>query len=201
MKPYSSLFFNPHFAQEINWRNERLRIGTITPSNKEQISKGLRDLSPESIRNRFLGSKRHFTEKELSYLTELDGWNHYAMGIEVQDHYKRGIAVIRMVRSSHDPHEAEVAITIIDEYQKMGLGSLLLKLMILAAGEREIDRLSFTFLPQNSGIIKLIHSIARPVPGTTGHDSTQLFLNLKELDMSKIKQDLKICMEFIETKD
>ena len=33
-----------------------------------------------------------------------------------------------MVRSSSDPTEAEIAITIIDQYQRIGLGALLMKL-------------------------------------------------------------------------
>jgi hypothetical protein len=35
-----------------------------------------------------------------------------------------------MVRSSSDPTEAEIAITIIDQYQRIGLGALLMKLII-----------------------------------------------------------------------
>lgn len=173
----------------LSWRNHELRVGSVSPHNKKQISEGLRDMSPESIRYRFLGSKREFTEKELSYLTTLDGHNHYAIGMEERE-TGRGIAIIRMVRSSTDEVEAEVAITIIDDYQKFGLGQVLMKLMILAATERDIERLSFTYLPANEGIIKLLHKIGPVIPGPQTKDFDQSFIELNSLDLTKIKEDL-----------
>lgn len=185
------LFFSPDFSMEFDWKGvHHLRVGSVLPQNKKQISDGLRYLSHESIHNRFLGSKRAFTDKELEYLTVLDGWNHYAMGIEEREKLKRGIGIIRMVRSSDIETEAEIAITIIDEYQNMGLGTFLMELMILAAKERKIETLSFTFLPQNDAIIKLIKKTGIPLPGSHNHDCIQLFLDLTKLDIKEIKNNL-----------
>jgi len=193
-------FFDSNIRQDFDWKGKyHLRAGAVRPDNKKQISEGLREMSPESIRNRFLGSKRSFTEKELLYLTNLDGINHYAFGIEEREKLKRGVAIIRLVRASHSDSEAEVAITIIDDYQRMGLGSFLLNIMVLAALERKIDRLSFTFLPENTGIAKLINSIGTPERGPSNQDSTQLFLNLKKLDIEKIKSQLVKILPEIDT--
>src|SRR5690606_37675640 len=94
-------FFHPKMSFDFDWKEiYHLRVGSVLPHNKKQISEGLRDMSPESIRNRFSGSKRDFSEQELQYLTVLDGQNHYAIGVEERDHLKRGVAIIRMVRSS-----------------------------------------------------------------------------------------------------
>lgn len=176
---------------EFDWKDSfQLRVGSVLPHNKKQISEGLRDMSPETIRNRFLGSKREFSDKELEYLTKLDGWNHYAIGVEERDRHHRGVAVIRMVRSSHSETEAEIAVTIIDEYQRMGLGSFLINLIILAAMERKIEKLSFTFLPQNEAIVKLINKAGLPVPGSQTKDYDQLFLDLTQMDEEKIKAQL-----------
>lgn len=182
------LFFNPEFTMDFDWRDRfHLRVGSVRPHNKKQISEGLRNMSPESIRNRFLGSKREFSDQELQYLTNLDGWNHYALGMEERDGNKRGIAIVRLVRASHDFKEAEVAITIIDDFQKRGLGSLLLNLIILAAKEREIERLSFTFLPLNYGIIHLINKVGVPFPGPQNQDYTQLFLDVTKFETEELK--------------
>lgn len=186
----TSLFFNQHFKQDLDWKTHRLRLGAVLPSNKDQISRSLRDLSTESIRNRFLGSKKEFSPQELEYLTNLDGWNHYALGIEEREKNKRGIAIARLVRSSFYPEEAEIAITIIDEYQSMGLGSLLMKLVALSATERNLERLSFTFLPQNEGIIRLIHKIGKVRQGSHAMDYVQLFVDTKDIDVEKLKSQL-----------
>lgn len=187
----SSLFFDQHFKHDLKWKGKvPLRIGAVLPANKEQISRSLKDLSSESIRNRFLGSKKEFSPTELEYLTHLDGWNHYAIGIEESERPHRGIAVARLVRSSTQPEEAEIAITIIDEYQNMGLGSLLMKLIVLAATERNLERLSFSFLPQNEGIIRLIHKIGVSRRNSMAMDYVQLFVDIKDIKVNELKAQL-----------
>jgi GNAT superfamily N-acetyltransferase len=184
------LFFSPEIRMEFEWKGHLLRGGSVRPHNKQQISDGLRDMSPETIRNRFLGSKREFSDKELQYLTNLDGWNHYAFGLEENSPLPRGLAIIRLVRASHCEKEAEVAITIIDRYQKMGLGTFLMNIIILAALEREIETLSFSFLPQNTAIEKLISRLGVPLPGAHTKDYVQLYLNIKDMDIEEVKSGL-----------
>ena len=184
------LFFSADILMDFDWKGFHLRAGSVRPHNKKQISDGLRDMSPESIRNRFLGSKREFSEQELQYLTHLDGWNHYAFGIEEREGLKRGVGLIRLVRSSHDESEAEIAITIIDEYQKKGLGTFLLNVIILAAVERGIKKLSFTFLPQNEGILKLISQAGELIEAQHNHDYVQKFLLLEKVNLTDVKARL-----------
>lgn len=187
------LYFNEKFRIDLDWKNQfKLRLGTLSPENRVQLSKSLKDLSHESIRNRFMGSKKEFSEKELEYLTNIDGWNHYAIGIEEREKACRGVAIARLVRSSTDPLEAEIAITIIDEYQKCGLGSLLMKMIGLAASERKLERLSFTFLPQNEAIIKLIHRLGPTYPvGHPDMDYVQLMMDIQDINLSEIRKSVE----------
>lgn len=193
------LFFTPEIEIDFDWGKHQLRAGSVRPHNKKQISEGLRDMSPESIRNRFLGSKRDFSDQELQYLTHLDGWNHYAFGIEERGSLKRGVGIIRMVRSSHSESEAEIAITIIDEYQKKGLGSLLLDVIILAALERDIHTLSFTYLPSNDAITKFLMKAGHLEDGAHTHDYVQKFLKLDELNVDDVKSRLAKTLPVIGT--
>ncbi len=186
------LFFHSRMYFDFEWNDFKLRAGSLGTRNQKQISDGLKFMSSESIRNRFSGSKKEFSAQELKYLTELDGWNHYAIGIEEREGPERGIAVVRLVRSSTLSTEAEIAITIIDEYQKIGLGGLLMDCIILAAIERNIETLSFSFMPQNEGIIKLIERSGKPIQGPHTKDSIQLFIDLKTIDVKKIKQRIPL---------
>lgn len=200
MKDTSTLFFNNTSTFELFWKNRyKLRLGPVLPGNREQISRGLKDLSSESIRNRFLGSKKEFSGAELEYLTNLDGWNHYAFGIEERERPFRGVSVARMVRSSVNPSEAEVAITVIDEFQNLGLGTLLIKLIALAAHEREIERLTFTTLPQNNGIQKLIQKIGMPNFGPSAMDFVQLNMEMSSVDIGFIISQLRPLLPEIDT--
>lgn len=194
------LFFNKDLRLDFDWNHElQLRLGSVRPQNKKQISDGLREMSPESIRYRFLASKREFTDQELQYLTTLDGWNHYAIGVEERNAAKKGVAVVRMVRSSLDPVEAEVAITIIDEYQNKGLGLFLLQLMVLAASEREISRFSFSYLPQNEAIIKLISKLGPVRSGPHTKDYVQVYQDLATINLRDVKSRLLPILPSIET--
>lgn len=180
------LIFAPEFRTSFELRGKNFNVASLTPADRTQIQAGLKFMSHESIRNRFMGSKKEFTEKELDYLTSLDGWNHYALGVEENEGAHRGVAVIRMVRSGEDSTLAEVAITIIDEYQRIGLGSLLLDLIFLAAKERGIKRFSFTFLPQNEGIIKLVAKKGIPVT-ERGQDSVRMILSADHIEGNSLR--------------
>ncbi len=186
----SQMIFGPEFRKTFELRGTRFNIASLTPADRAQIQAGLKYMSHESIRNRFMGSKREFSEKELDYLTSLDGINHYAVGIEEADAPHRGVAVIRMVRSETDSTEAEVAVTIIDEYQKKGLGSFLLDVLFLAARERGISTFAFTFFAQNEGIIRLIEKKGIP-KSTRSQDSVRMCLSLNEMDEKAIRARVK----------
>jgi acetyltransferase len=192
------MFFRPEFRLPFTLKGKKFFVASLTPKDKTQIREGLKFMSAESIRNRFMGSKKDFTEKELDYLTSFDGINHYALGVEEDGGAHRGVAVIRMVRSELNPNEAEVAITIIDEYQKMGLGSFLLDLLYLAARERNIDRFSFTFLPSNEGIERLIQKkgISKLV---RSHDTVQMIQSLTDVNESEVRARVRSILPAIDS--
>ncbi len=184
------MIFGPEFRKTFELRGMKFHIASLTPADRAHIQAGLKYMSHESIRNRFMGSKRDFTEKELDYLTSLDGLNHYAVGVEEAEAPHRGVGVIRMVRSESDGEEAEVAITIIDDYQKKGLGSVLLDVLFLAAKERKVSKFSFTFFAQNEGIMKLIEKKGVPLV-IRSHDSVRMVLKLNEMNEEMIKSRVR----------
>ncbi len=185
----SGFFFSPGLSLKFVSGGRNLRIGSVGAKDQGRISEGLTRMSPESIRNRFLGSKSGFTPTELKELTELDGNTHYAIGVEDIE-ADRGVAVIRLARSREDSEQAEVAITVIDGYQKLGLGTVLLSLLILAASERGLARLSFTFLPTNEGIQKLVRKFGPPELGQSSRETQQWVLTLGQVNLVSLKARL-----------
>lgn len=182
--------FHPGFRKNFSLGGQEFTVASLTPADRVHIREGLKYLSAESVRNRFLGQKRDFTDRELDYLTTLDGVNHYALGVEEATPPHRGVAVIRMVRSSEAQNEFEVAVTIIDEYQRMGLGSFLLDLLLLAGIERNVSTFFFYFLPQNEAIVKLVRKKGQAM--TTKEDGlTKLSLPLHSLDPGQIRERVR----------
>jgi len=91
------------------------------------LADGFARLSVRSRRSRFMRDKNRLTEAELRYLTCVDHHDHEALGALDAD--GRGAGVARYIRDSEEPRAAEVAITVVDEWQGRGLGSRLLALL------------------------------------------------------------------------
>jgi GNAT superfamily N-acetyltransferase len=125
-------------------------IRPIRADDKRMLTDGLRRLSDESVQRRFLTPKRSFSRAELRYLTEVDGRDHVAL---VAEHpsgpVRRLIAVGRFVRLAEDPHAAEVAITVADDWQGRGLGSMLSEQLASEARRLGIRRFTATMAADN----------------------------------------------------
>lgn len=182
-----------NFRREFTWRGTLLRVGFLLPEARVKISAGIAHMSRETIRHRFFGIKNGFTERELKHLTEIDGYHHFALGLEEVHPPERGIAVMRMVRDDLSPKEAEVALLLIDDYQRAGLGTLLMHFCLVAAAERGIEVLRFTYLPDNTGIVKLIKRFGNPKADILASDYVQMKIVIEK---AQIDESLKALKEF-----
>ena len=137
----------------------------IRPSDKEQLARGHASLSDDSIHKRYLGPKPTLSPRELRYLTEVDGDNHYAIVAMDAGQEDQIVAVARYVRLEPGGPDAEVAITVCDEMQGKGLGSLLARLISDAARERGVKRLTASIASDNRAALKLMTHIDRRLTG------------------------------------
>ena len=55
-------------------------VRAIEPDDRALLVDGLRRLSPQSRRQRFLALRDHFTDDELDYLVDVDHHDHEALG-------------------------------------------------------------------------------------------------------------------------
>ena len=135
----------------------RVLIRPIRPDDKGMLADGLRRLSPQSAQRRFLTPKRSFSRTELRYLTEVDGLDHVALVAEYPSApQRRLIAVGRFVRLQDDSRAAEVAVTVADDWQGRGLGSVLGKHLAHAARNRGIRRFTATMASENVAAHRLM---------------------------------------------
>jgi len=148
-------------------------------------------MSAETIRNRFLGGKKEFSENELKYFTEFDGLHHYAIGVQEDTPERKGVGIIRLVRNPRVFSEAEVAITLIDAYQHKGLGTYLFELILLAADERDITTISLTYLPQNLAIPRLARKFGQYKKQNSSQDFEHILLPIQRDVLGKITEKLK----------
>ena len=136
-------------------------IRPIRPDDKSLLSTGLTQLSEESVQRRFLSPKRRFTNAELRYLTEVDGWDHLALVAEAPTSpNRRCIGVARYVRLQEDHEAAEVAFVVADDFQRRGVATVLAEELAQRAKMRGVKRFTATMASRNVAAHRLMAKLS-----------------------------------------
>jgi len=130
-------------------------IRQVQSGDAPLLAEGFARLSAESRRLRFLMSKSNLTPAELRYFTEIDHHDHEALGA-LNPVDGRGLGVARYIRHAEDPAGAEVAVTVIDEWQRRGLGTELLNRLADRARQEGICHFTALVSSDNAGVQGLL---------------------------------------------
>lgn len=162
-----------------------IRCRRIRPHDRAELARRFEELSERSRRARFFVSPRHLSESMLTYLTEVDGHDHVALAALVDSHdmkEERGVAIGRYVRLADEPSVAEVAVTVTDDYQGKGIGSVLLRELASIARREGIRFFRGFVLADNAPMLRMLTELdARPrglEAGPDGDDVVVLDIDL-----------------------
>ena len=138
-------------------------IRPIRGADAPALADGFARLSLRSRQMRFLAPKAELSAAELRYLTEVDHHDHEALG--AVDHAAgRGVGVARYIRSAADAQSAEIAVTVVDEWQGRGLGTELVAQLSERALAEGIRRFTGLAAADNVAVARLARNIgADPV--------------------------------------
>jgi GNAT superfamily N-acetyltransferase len=101
-------------------------VRDVTAADRDRILKGFERLSDRSRYQRFLGPLHRLTDAQLDHLADVDGIAKAAIAaVDVSAPGRPGVGLARYFRLPHDPSTAEAAITVIDDYQRLGIGRIL----------------------------------------------------------------------------
>jgi GNAT superfamily N-acetyltransferase len=138
----------------------RVVLRCIRPADREALRAAFHVLTPETRYRRFMGHFSDLTPAMLTYLTEVDGHDHFAIVATPARRLRRGpttiLGVARVIRLLRDPTSGEVAVTVTDSLQGRGLGSVLLEVLVEAAKERGIDKLVAHVLDGNVSMRRVL---------------------------------------------
>src|SRR6516165_5347403 len=98
----------------------KVLIRQVQPADAALVADGFTRLSPRSRQMRFLTRKKGLSDAELRYFTDVDHHDHEALAA-LNHADGRGVGIARYIRHADDPHAAEVAITIVDDWQGRAL--------------------------------------------------------------------------------
>lgn len=168
---------------------EKLRDGrdvtlrAIKSQDKPILAEGMHHLSSMSLYYRFLIPKRELTESELAYFTEVDYFHHMALLASVKENgvsIHAGIGRYIMAKDTESFRRAELAFAVIEEYQGLGIATLLLKHLTKLARESGIKEFTAVVLPDNIKMLGVFHHSNLPMKTTYGSAGTlEIVLELK----------------------
>lgn len=118
-----------------------MRLRLAQPEDREGIIRAFALLSEETRVQRWFYPKMRLTEQEIDALVSPADEDHGAISaieLDRDGQEKSGIGMARFVRSRDDPSAAEIAITIVDGWQGLGIGRILLHRLLAMMSERRI---------------------------------------------------------------
>lgn len=159
-----------------------LRVRPIEPGDKRALADGFARLSEQSRYRRFFAPLSSLKATDLHYLTDVDHRDHEAIiGFDAASGDAVGVA--RFVRSE-DPRVAEVAVTVIDDWQGRGVATALLEQLVVRAREEGVERFLALVLEENEAAIELFKALSSddPEPRRSASGNLELLIELPEDD-------------------
>jgi RimJ/RimL family protein N-acetyltransferase len=139
-------------------------IRPVRPVDAPLLADGFARLSARSRQLRFLTPKQELSPAELRYFTDVDHHDHEALG--ALDHPGgRGVGIARYVRDADDPQAAEIAVTIIDDWQGRGLGTELVAQLSERARSAGIRRFTALVAADNPAMAGLLRNVRADLVG------------------------------------
>jgi RimJ/RimL family protein N-acetyltransferase len=152
-------------ARELALRDgTRILVRPILPEDKQALREGFDRLSARSRYRRFLTSLEHLSDRQLRDLTEVDYVDHMAwVAVDASRPERPGIGVARYVRLPEEPTAAEAAVTVLDEYQGRGIGTILLRLLAGSARAHGIRCFRGHVLAENAPMMEVLQGLGARV--------------------------------------
>ncbi len=136
-------------------------IRQVQSADAPLLADGFARLGTKSRQMRFLTPKKELSPAELCYLTDIDHHDHEALGA-LSHPEGQGMGIARYFRSAEDPQAADIAVTIVDDWQGRGLGTELLAQLSDHARKEGIRRFIAVVSADNEAVLGLL--------GTTNAD-------------------------------
>ena len=157
----------------------RVLIRPVRPEDKMRIQCGMKLLSSESRYLRFFNDAATLSPELLQHLTEVDQQNHVAwIAINPALPGEPGMGIARFIRLPDEPHTAELALTVVDKFQGLGLGAALLNILLVRAEQLGFHTLRAVALPDNFRVIRWMRRLGAQAGLKDGLIEMDLKVNL-----------------------
>jgi RimJ/RimL family protein N-acetyltransferase len=132
----------------------RVEIRAVRSGDWDGLAEAVDRASADTLRRRFFAVRRHFSEREIAFFSDVDFVSHVALVAVVEESGRPVIAgggryiVVQ-------PGLAEIAFALLDEYQGQGLGTVLMRHLTAIAREAGLHELIAEVLAENTPMLKV----------------------------------------------
>lgn len=154
----------------------QVTIRPIAPDDARLLVDLYYRLSEMTRRLRFHSMRQNVpleeVEQEAKRLSDLDPANQAALVATIEDEGEERIVAVARLARSEDPVEAESAIVVRDDFQRQGLGSHLLKLLVEIARAMNVKRLTAWVMAENLHMLHIVQKSGLDVSAETRYGET-----------------------------
>jgi len=133
----------------------QIEIRALRPSDRDELLAASDRTSDQSLYRRFFGVRRAFSEREVSAFVNVDFVHEVALVAVMREIGRDLVAgggryiVVR-------PGTAEVAFTVVDEFQRQGIASALLRHLVALARASGIGEFIAEVMPDNTAMLSVL---------------------------------------------
>jgi GNAT superfamily N-acetyltransferase len=124
-----------------------------------------------------MGAKRGFSEKERAFFLNVDFVNHVAL-VAVVKEGDRATIVAGGRYIVERPGTAEIAFAVIDDYQRQGIGAVLLRHLAALARAAGLKEFTAEVLPDNTPMLKVFEKSGLTFSSKRSADGVHAVLQL-----------------------
>ena len=160
-----------------------VRIRGVRVDDKKRISEAFRKLESESIYKRFFQYKKALSDEELKAATEVDFENVVALVVTTGEEGAETIIVAgRYVafNAAGGQRGAEVAFTVEEDYQGLGIASLTLRRLAEIAKNKGIEQFHAEVLQENRGMLAVFKRSGFPMKQESAEGVVHVTMSLRE---------------------
>lgn len=170
------------FAEALLGDGTRALVWELLPSDREAVRDGYERLSEETRFHRFLAAVPHLTDTMLDHLVdEVDGVDHVALVLVVIDEDGNGVpaGVARIIRYSDEADAADVAVTVMDEWQGRGVATALLS-ELMRRRPAGLTRIVTTVTADNAASLSMLRRLGPTTTRPAGPNRLDVVVELPD---------------------
>jgi RimJ/RimL family protein N-acetyltransferase len=153
------------------------QIRALRPDDRSGLLAAVGRISERSLYRRFFGFKRNFTEREVDFYINIDFVSHVALVALLEEAGQPmivGGARYIIVPSG----QAEIAFAVDDAHQGQGIGTALMRHLIILARRADLNELIAEVLVDNAAMLKVFETSGLEITTSREPDAIHVVLRL-----------------------